>query len=419
MTGFRVHGGGSGGGGGGGTGNLEVGPSFGQSAGDDDSTLGASTTIFLEPYGLIFDLYALAALDLTTVNFHSNSLGSAVSIDLTQLGLIYNQLAATASIDLQSLAFSGDLAAQADISLTRLALTNSQLAAAVAIDLETLGLIYNQLAVSAAVDLQSLSGTAALAAQVAISGSLATTRALGVQAAIDLNSLSARADLNILVNLDAHARIEGAALGAFGAIDLSTLAASSALGIDAAVFLSEMELIDYLDWADANVTTTGFTSPANAIDKSLDPPASACTAAASGIGGLTANTTNGTLVSSFPNFASPFTDFTITSVILEYRWSTVTAGTQLSAGLVTMQGAYSTNDGSSFTNTELVSQAGNASSANPETIDITTPIGGDWTKITQFRHRWTGTVASGTGLSKTMAFNAFGYRLRIQATRTF
>lgn len=241
------------GGGGGGTGTLAVGPSFGQSEGGDDSTLNATATVALLPYGLIYDLTTEAVIDLVNLAL-VGGLGATTTVDLTQLGLIYDQLNATAAVDLASL----DLVGSLDVAVN--------VAGAIAVAPDT----------------------------------------LSATAAVDLSSLSLSGPLDVTTDLAGHLAVTPDTTQVNITIDLESLSASAALDATTAIFLSEMELIDYLDWADVVVLGTGYSTTSSGIDKDVGTR-TICSAASSGIGGLTSNTTNGDLQLSFPDFASPFT----------------------------------------------------------------------------------------------------------------
>src|SRR5690349_8119233 len=130
-------------------------------------------------------------------------------------------------------------------------------------------------------------------------------------------------------------------IGLNGIVDLGLTVSMPILGQDFSSTPTDLgvtaggnlAILNYLDWANANTDTTGITNPANAIDKDIATFAAAI-AAATGIGGITPATNNFDLASSFPDFTTPLTGFTITQVLWEYRWVTCSTGTQVTPGSV-------------------------------------------------------------------------------------
>lgn len=169
-------------------------------------------------------------------------------------------------------------------------------------------------------------------------------------------------------------------------------------------------------WPDTVVTGTGFTNTANAVDK-LTNTAATCSASSSGLGQLTSNTTNGTLVISAPNPNLSDLD-TIGSAVIRYSYSTST--NSLLSPAVNMAIQYSLNDGGSWTTIETVTSTSAAQADH--TLDITAIVGNDWTKVNGFRMRCTGSVTSGQGtvvITATTSFNFFFGRLELDACKFY
>lgn len=184
----------------------------------------------------------------------------------------------------------------------------------------------------------------------------------------------------------------GEAIAVVAATPAYVAAFSLSPTVSAAASIAEFD-IDYLDWANANVTTTGITDPNNAIDKNASTYAYAQAASTSSPLWLTNNTTNFTLESSFPDFASPFTNFTLDSVVWEFQYQALrtTGGVQTTEATISANIDYSTNDGGAWTTQETVTALG---SVVTRLIDVTAIVD-TWTKISQFRSRFTGSVTSG------------------------
>lgn len=184
----------------------------------------------------------------------------------------------------------------------------------------------------------------------------------------------------------------------------------------ATVTIGQYAIPSYLDWADANVTTTSITNAGNAIDKNTTTFAHAQAASTASPTWLNNITTNFTLVSSFPDFSTPFTNFTIDSVTWEHSYQSIhtTSGVVTTAATANVPISYSVDDGGAFTTTETVTSI--ASGLVTRSVDLTAAIGGDWTKITQFRTRWTGSITSGieTGVQSIQQFRIHYSRLNIE-----
>lgn len=187
-------------------------------------------------------------------------------------------------------------------------------------------------------------------------------------------------------------------------------------GAEAGLALTRQELIDYNDWANAVVTNSpAFTNPNNAIDKDIATFAHII-ATASGIGGTTSNTVNGTLIVSLPDFSAPFTDFTIDSVLWQHYYNTTQAGTPLTGAACNVSIDRSIDDGANWVNDVVVTAVNGGDQTRQ--VDLTAVLN-TWTKINQFRTRWSGSVTSGTGLSASVAFRARASRLIIDAHKDF
>lgn len=195
--------------------------------------------------------------------------------------------------------------------------------------------------------------------------------------------------------------------------DEDAIAAIIAEAVDAATDDGVIEIDMQWLWPDTNALSTGWTSPANAIDKNVATAATA-TATATGIGGVTNTTLNYDLQQVFPNVVA--TDLNIDSVEWTYRWQTASAGTQVSAGTVSGAVRYSTDDGGAYTLQENITAP--VSNPGEEVVNMTSILN-TWTKINQFRTRVNGSLTSGTGLNKAETLSWYYSRLRILASKTY
>lgn len=198
-----------------------------------------------------------------------------------------------------------------------------------------------------------------------------------------------------------------------GQVDIESLAASSGVNAE----LARYDLVPYLDWASANVTTTAITNPGNAIDKDTATFAFAQAASTASPTWLNNTTVNLELVSSFPDFVAPFTSFTIDSVFWEYAVQSIhtSAGAVVTAATCSVQVQRSINDGGSYATEETVSVIN--SGLLTRSLDITAVIAGSWTNVNQFRTRQVGTITSGveTAVQSIQQFRIFYNRLSITA----
>lgn len=173
---------------------------------------------------------------------------------------------------------------------------------------------------------------------------------------------------------------------------------------------------DGYTWPGTVVSSSGYTGPSFAADKDLGS-AARLQASSSGIGNLTSNTVNGTLVLSAAGPA--LTDLTIVSVILEVGTNTFN-GSSLSGQAVNMPLEYSLNDGASWTTLATITNT--AEGGQLRTADLTATIAGDWTKVDQFRFRANGSVTSGVGtvvIAGVQTFDLAYARLHVVAEGTY
>lgn len=106
------------------TGNVEWGPSFGQSAGDDQSTWDVGVATDITSVALTNNKSVGVALDVTDLSLsHSKSVGTAV--DITDLALS-NSKSIGVALDVTDLALINEKSAGVAVDVTDLALSNSK-----------------------------------------------------------------------------------------------------------------------------------------------------------------------------------------------------------------------------------------------------------------------------------------------------
>lgn len=160
------------------------------------------------------------------------------------------------------------------------------------------------------------------------------------------------------------------------------------------------------------VSNSGFSNPANTIGNTTGTNAT-LTASASGLAGLTSNTTNGTLHARFRN--TTLSDLTIASVSLNVETSATQGGLPLGGGWA-LNYQYSLDSGSIWTTFHTTDSA---EDKGIRTVVITSPVGGSWNNINSLRVRATGSVTSGTGLGATRSALWFRSWVTLAANRTY
>lgn len=170
---------------------------------------------------------------------------------------------------------------------------------------------------------------------------------------------------------------------------------------------------NYTGYANANVTTTGWTSPANALGNNTNTAAE-LRATSSGLAGTTSNTVTGTLLL---GFANPQTrDLPIgAGVTINIERDVVSGGTLPLGQSHTVVYQYSL-DGTNFT---TVSAPGTTIAKSVVTVDITSLVGGDYNKLDALQVRATGSVTSGTGLGATLAARLMRAWVSFTAEKTY
>lgn len=106
------------------TGNVEWGPSFGQSAGDDQSTWDAAVAVDFSNVGLTSDKSVGVAVDLTTLAL-DNSKSVGVAADLADIALDNTKNVGVAA-DLTTLALDNEKSVGVALDVTNLALDNTK-----------------------------------------------------------------------------------------------------------------------------------------------------------------------------------------------------------------------------------------------------------------------------------------------------
>lgn len=394
------------GGGGGPTPTIEWGPDYGN--GSDGGSVGTAATIFLEGFGWLHAVGVDSAIDINRMEL-GGGMGVAAIVEL-QFGQQFDALDVRAAIDLLEAALNGNVDVQANMD-GRMSLDQFQLGINSAIDIDSLAGNGN-LDVQSAIDLNRGELSGGVDVNTTIRHSAATQYdQLVVEAVIDLDSGALNGNLDVQMGIDGMLDLDSFSNNVQSDIALTRGELRGGIAADQAIFLDRYELIDYLNWANFNITTTSWTNPNNAIDKDIATFAHAI-ATATGIGGITNATILPDLVTSYIDQPVIFISFAIDSVVWEYRWQTLSAGTQVTAGTVNVNVRYSTDDGGAYTIAENVTAA--VSDPGEMTVDLTA-IANTWTKINQFRRRVDGTITSGTGLGKTQTMRWFYSRLRIQA----
>ena len=165
-------------------------------------------------------------------------------------------------------------------------------------------------------------------------------------------------------------------------------------------------------YANANVSTTGWVNPANALGNTTATNAT-LTATATGIAGSTSATTNGAMVL---GFADPLlSDLTIQTATLNVERAVVSSGTLPLNQAVNVAWEYSFN-GTTWT---PITTAVAAVAKGMVSIDFAAALGGDWSKVSALQVRANGSVTSGTGLSAQMQAQFFRAWLALTATRNY
>lgn len=160
------------------------------------------------------------------------------------------------------------------------------------------------------------------------------------------------------------------------------------------------------EYAAATTATTGMTDPSNVLENDTNTFAE-CSAAASGLGGLTSNDTNFTMAVSMSDldiddFWSSWDD-----VDVHFEWSFATDGTALDAnGGHDMDWEYSLDDGGVWTTLAANDHLnhgtlgiGTTDAKATTSFDLTGVLDSQ-TEFNQLRLRATGLVRSGTGLGR-------------------
>lgn len=106
------------------TGNVEWGPSFGQSAGDDQSTWDAAVAVDLSNIGLISDKSVGVAVDVTNLAL-DNSKSVGVATDLADIALD-NSKSVGVAVDFANLALDNEKILGVAVDLSNLALDNTK-----------------------------------------------------------------------------------------------------------------------------------------------------------------------------------------------------------------------------------------------------------------------------------------------------
>ncbi len=169
-------------------------------------------------------------------------------------------------------------------------------------------------------------------------------------------------------------------------------------------------------YADSVVSNTNWTNPNNALGDTTSTSAT-LSATSSGLGGLTSNTVNGTLILSFPDLFTPgtidLTLYSISQVTISFEYSQV-AGSGL-GNSSTRVVDYSLNNGSSWIN---VMDTGSAQAKTIATYTITPQVTGGWSQLNNLQMRWTGSVVSGIGSGSTTSTNWFRAWATVTASYT-
>lgn len=162
----------------------------------------------------------------------------------------------------------------------------------------------------------------------------------------------------------------------------------------------------------AVISNTGFTNPNNTIGNTAGNNAT-LTATATGLAGLSSQTTNGTLHARFRD--TGLSDLTVTAVTINVETSSTQGGLPLGGGH-NVQYEYSLNNGSTWTTFHTTS---GTEGKGTRSATITGPVAGSWANINQLRVRATGSVTSGAGLGATRAAQWFRAWITIAANRTY
>lgn len=181
-------------------------------------------------------------------------------------------------------------------------------------------------------------------------------------------------------------------------------------------------------WPDTVVSsTTGGTGAAwsntTGMTDKVTTSQALLTVSSGGLGGLTSQTGNGTLIVSA--VAPGLSDLTITSVVLQYQWTAAIGGSAtglLGDNVNSATLEYSLNDGASWTTFETFS--GQAPMDETNSVDITAVVnalGTPWNGIDQFRVRCFADCTSGAGvLTPATCRVGFAYaRLAITAEKNY
>lgn len=167
-------------------------------------------------------------------------------------------------------------------------------------------------------------------------------------------------------------------------------------------------------YANQNVATTTWATPANALGNTTNT-ASTLTATASGLAGTTNNTATGSITLGFQDVN--LGDLTITNVDLFVENQGATAGVAIAQPTTNVVWAYSLNNGGTFTNFYTMNTP--ATAKGIRTVDITAIVGQDQALLSGLQIRASGTITSGTGLGAGNTVSFFRAWMVVNANRTY
>lgn len=173
----------------------------------------------------------------------------------------------------------------------------------------------------------------------------------------------------------------------------------------------------YAGYANANVSTTGWVNPGNALGNTTGT-SSTLTATSSGLAGTTSNTTTGTIVL---GFADPLVaDLPIASdVTINVETSMVSSGTLPLGQSGSLQIEYSLNGGGAWTSvqTRTATSPSNLAKAISTATIATGSI--TYSQLNALQVRVVGSVTSGTGLSAQTQANVFRAWVAFTASKAY
>lgn len=167
-------------------------------------------------------------------------------------------------------------------------------------------------------------------------------------------------------------------------------------------------------YANQNVATTVWATPANALGNTTNT-ASTLTATASGLAGATNTTVTGAITLGFQDVN--LGDLNITSVILSVENLGAVDAVAVVQPTTSVEWQYSLNNGGAFTTFYTMSTP--ATAKGIRTVDVTGIVGQNQALLSGLQIQATGTITSGTGLGVANTVSFFRAWMTVLANKTY